>query len=371
MKRVIQLRSSGGLLGAERVILELSRFLPQHGYLATVVALWDEGDPYPELLTEAKRLGLAVEAISCRSKFDWSAIQALRKLCTTQNADVLHCHGYKEDIYGSFVSLPKIATNHLWKRSTASANIYSYLDAVALRFFNHIVAVSQPVLQDMRSVWLPESKMSIIPNGIEPTLFMAKQPAYLVAQQKVALGLSDQLVAITVSSLTIEKGHETLFKAIAQLRNRGAKKFSLLVVGDGPQRSALDAMVRQFNLADTVSFLNARTDIALLLSLADVFVLPSYREGLPIAMLEAMAAGKAVVASDVGDVGFALDQGKAGMLVAAGDSEALSVALERLFEDSLLREQLGQAAQQRVEKSFSAESMAAAYAKRYDLLGKE
>lgn len=372
MKRVIQVRSSGGLLGAERVILELSRFLPQYGYLSTVVALWDDGDPYPELLTEAKRLGLATQAVRCKSKFDWAAVQGLQKICQTQNADLLHCHGYKEDIIGSFVPLPKIATNHLWKRSTFPAKVYSYLDAVALRFFDHIVAVSQPVSQDMRRVYLPEKKISVIPNGIDPTPFLVKQSPTLIAEQKALLGISqEQLVAITVASLTVEKGHETLFKALAQLRSRGGQKFILLVVGDGPHRSALEAAVQHYDLCENVSFLKQRSDIALLLSLADVFVLPSYREGLPIALLEAMAAGKAIIASDVGDIGFALSHGEVGMLVASGDSEALSAGLERLFRDSILREQLSQAAQQRVKTCFSAEAMAATYASQYNLLCKE
>lgn len=371
MKRVIQLRSSGGLLGAERVILELSRNLPKYGYQSTIVALWDEGDPYPELLTEAKRLGIACESIACKGKFDWSAVKALRELCNAQNAELLHCHGYKEDIFGSLVSLPKIATNHLWKRSTFLAKVYSYLDAVALRFFDHIVAVSNPVYHDMCRVMLPKKRMSVIANGIDSAEFRAEQSEVVVAQKKAELGVEDRIVLITVSSLTVEKGHETLFRALSQLRLRMEKPFVLLVVGDGPLRVELEAAVRRYDLVDVVFFLSTRKDIAQLFSLADVFVLPSYREGLPIALLEAMASAKAIVASDVGDVGFALAQGEAGMIVAPGDSEALAVALERMFLDAKLRKQLSLAAQQRVETEFSSDAMAAAYAKCYDSLRKE
>jgi glycosyltransferase involved in cell wall biosynthesis len=141
-----------------------------------------------------------------------------------------------------------------------------------------------------------------------------------------------------VANLNAYKGHATLLGAVGQLRPNG---WSLLLVGDGPERSNLEQMIAAANLRERVSILGRRLDVHEVLDTADLVVLPSYSEGMPNAVLEAMAHGLPVVASDVGGVRSLLGSG-AGIVVAPRDQKALTEALQRLIDDPSLRARMGE-----------------------------
>jgi len=162
-------------------------------------------------------------------------------------------------------------------------------------------------------------------------------------------------VATSVARLVPQKGLDVLLEAWAQgMAGRGA---SLWLAGDGPARGALEAQAARIGLGEGVRLLGRRDDVPDVLAATDVFVLASRQETTPIALLEAMAAGCACVATDVGDCRAMLADGAAGRIVAPGDVPALAAVLREVTADGALRDRLGRAARERA-RLFSDVSMA-------------
>ena len=164
----------------------------------------------------------------------------------------------------------------------------------------------------------------------------------------------------TVARLVRGKRVDVLLRAVADL------DASVVVIGDGAELEALRATAEQLGLGDRASFLGWRDDARALVAAFDVFALPTEAEGLPVTVLEAMRAGIAVVATDVGSVRDAIDDGETGMLVPAGDTGALRAALERLLADPDARRRLGERARAAASSRFSASAAARWYEQLYD-----
>ena len=165
-------------------------------------------------------------------------------------------------------------------------------------------------------------------------------------------GGTDPVTLLSVGRMRAPKDLFTLVRAMADLEPGSAR---LRIAGDGPDRAAVAAEVERLGLGGTVELLGTRDDVPALLADADVFVLASDSEGLPMSVLEAMAAGLPVVASAVGGVPELVLDGETGILVGPRDTAALAGALARLVADSALRDRLGAAGRLRVEREFSLE----------------
>ena len=367
-KRILHFRGSSSLLGAERVVLELAQWSPTFGYEPLIVAPNERDAPTPEFISAARSAGIDAMTLPCDGRLDWHLLRQLRQLVRRQGIDIIHCHGYKEDVHAALAGLgiPLIATNHLWKRTTRALRLYCWLDGLILRRFDEIIAVSDPILDDMRQCSVPEAKLSKIANGIDMRRFETPlQPAERAAV-RAGLGLeADAVVVGMLSSLTPEKGHAFALDAMTILAAE-FPQVQLCIVGDGGLGESLRARVRSVGLESRIIFAGRRSDIPQVLGSFDVFVLPSLNEGLPMALLEAMAAGLPAVASEVGDVGQAIEDGVSGRLVPPGSSPDLLNALRPLVASAELRRRLGDGARRRVAKHFSSRAMTEAYCRIYD-----
>jgi glycosyltransferase involved in cell wall biosynthesis len=200
-------------------------------------------------------------------------------------------------------------------------------------------------------------KTRVIPYGIE-------EPAPLAegAEEEIRRRTDTPPGMLTVGivgRLHPRKGHRDLFEAITILREGGfSEAMRLWVIGEGEDRSALEAVVADRELADIVHFVGPRTDAASLMSLLDLLVVPSLVETTPFVILEAMAAGKPVVASGIYGIPEMIEEGASGTLVEPSDPGALARALLPLLCDPDLRERFGKRARERYEQYFSAEQMA-------------
>ena len=368
-KRVLHLRSSGGLLGAEQVILGLCQHSREFGYEPLLALTHDRSDPVPQLHVAAKARGIESTLIECRHRFDPSAFKQLRRLVATSRIDVLHTHGYREDFYAvmSRSGATLAATNHLWKRTTPALRFYARADALLLSRFDRVVAVSAEIQNDMKALGFTAPKLAYIPNGIDLDRFETIDRSEERRRTgRHALGLADEeFVLATTGSLTEEKGHAFMLEALSKAPLRGTETV-WLVAGDGPEAEELEQLASSWGVADRVRFLGRREDIPELLGIADAFVLPSLIEGLPMALLEAMASGLACVASAVGDVGRAIEDGISGLLVERSSSSALGQAVDRVLRDRELRERLARNAAKRVREEFSSRRMTQAYCAEYD-----
>lgn len=224
------------------------------------------------------------------------------------------------------------------------------------------VAVSEAVRDELiAGEGVEPRRVVVIRNGVDTERFAALDRA----AARAALGVAaDAFVVGGVGRLSPEKGFHHLLDA-ASLAARDGVRLQLLLAGDGAQRAALQQQAADLGLAATVRFLGTCTDPAPVYAAADVFALPSQEEGLPNALLEAMAAGRAVVATAVGGVPSLIEDQRNGLLVAPRAPAALAAAIGRLAADAALREKLGQAARRFVVQHCSLAAMVAAHARLY------
>jgi len=231
---------------------------------------------------------------------------------------------------------------------------YLFLERLANRMTDLIVANSEAVKRDvLRQEKLEPSRVRVIYNGVDSSLYeFPPDPAL-----RASLGIPEQTRIVgVVANLIHYKGHRFFLQACSDVK-RKIPEARFLLIGDGPLRGALQSLARDLGLEEEVLFLGIRQDIPQLLSLMDVAVLPSLEEGFPNAVLEAMAAGKPVVATEVGGVPELVVPGKTGLLVSPGDPQGLASAITALLQDAARAQELGRAGRDRVRAEFGLDRM--------------
>jgi glycosyltransferase involved in cell wall biosynthesis len=213
----------------------------------------------------------------------------------------------------------------------------------------HIVTTGEALRGQLtKSLRIPNNQVTSVPTGIDLDRFIPGD-AHAARER---LGLSQQPVLGCVATLRNWKGHDYLFEAIALDRQRW-RGWTVLVVGDGPHRPKLEAHLAALGLGDLVRFVGQQDDVVPWLQAMDLVTLPSYgEEGVPQAIMQAMACGKPVVSTPVGAIAEAVDQEVTGLLVAPRSAEALSIGLARLRDDEALRVRLGAHALARARRDF-------------------
>lgn len=260
--------------------------------------------------------------------------------------DLVHANSSKAGVLGrlaaALMRVPvRVFTVHGWAFKAyagVTARLYRWAD----RLMDPLTSATICVSETERAAGLAArtcraSSTVVIPNAVD------------VDAAPRARHDGDPPRIVTVGRLAAPKDALTLVRALAAL---GPMPFSALLVGDGPDRPEVEAEVRSLALEDRVELAGSRADVPALLAAADVFVLSSRSEGAPFSILEAMAAGLPVVASDVGGVGELVADGETGLLVASADSARLAEALRSLLADPGLRKRLGAAGQARARERF-------------------
>jgi glycosyltransferase involved in cell wall biosynthesis len=225
-----------------------------------------------------------------------------------------------------------------------------------------VIACSEQVAYELRQRdRIADKNIKTIANGIDLKRFHDVTPldvrkAFHVPQGVLCLAL--------VGRLHEAKGHMDLLPVIARLKAEGLD-FHLLLVGEGELEEDIKQSIETLHLTPYVTMTGFRKDIPEILAAVNILVMPSRWEGLPMALLEGMAMGKAVIASPVGGIPDVIEDGADGLLVAAGDQEAWCMAIRRLIADRELRQQLGEKAQLTVQRHYSAEAVARAYESLY------
>jgi glycosyltransferase involved in cell wall biosynthesis len=236
-------------------------------------------------------------------------------------------------------------------------------ERILSRLLTRYVCVSEQTKQDVaRFERIHSELLHVIPNGVpEPPAANARQLAAL--RQELDIPPHAAIVG-TAGRLVWEKDYVTLLRAFRDVRAaRG--DCHLVLVGDGPERIALEEVAREMSVAPYVHFAGRRTDIGVWHQLFDIFVMSSVSEGLPLALLEAMAVGKPIVATRVGGIPLALNEGEAGLLVHSGAPGALAESILGLLNDRERASALGKMAYARYGESYNITAMAAAYSRLY------
>jgi glycosyltransferase involved in cell wall biosynthesis len=366
MIRVLHLVTDLERGGAERIVLELVRRRDRSAFACGVADLRGGSSLRPEIEAEGARV-LRLAPASPRG---------LRRALAAERIDVLHSHLIRADFLagaaagkrsdrsrGRDALPPWITTKHNTHYFRGLRAPYRILDAAYLRRASRIVAVSGAVRSHfVETERLAPGRIEVIPNGITGLGDRddAEQAALRARVRRHLRIEEDEPLLVHVGSLTRQKGHATLLDALRIVGGRG-KRVQLLLAGDGPLRPWIQGRVRRRKLGDRVRLLGVRDDVPLLLRGADLLVLPSRWEGFGLALLEAMDAGLAVVASRVGGIPEVVVDGETGLLVPPGDAEALAAAIVRLLEDPESRCRMGASGRRRVRERFDAGTMARRY----------
>lgn len=362
-KHLLHLISSSGFFGAERMIIELSMFLQRLGWHVHLGVFEHVAAPPVLLASEAERAGLRVERLPCGGRLDLKLPWRIRRYILRHRIDVAHSHGYKADIYLKLAAydhlVPLVSTCHNWLTHDLKLMLFEMLDKLVLLRFDHVVAVSPEIEAQLSATGIPRQRLSHIENGLD---LEAMAPGTR-AEVRRELGIEqDERLLISVGRMDRWKAQHVLLEAMARL-NRG--RCRLLIVGDGELRQDLEAQKRRLGLGDRVLMLSYRRDIPRLLHASDIFVLCSIREGLPMVILEAMAAGLPVISTAVGGIPEVLLAGQAGVLIPPDDPEALAGAMTLLLDDPDRRQVLARLAHEHFLRRYSRRVMGEHYHKVY------
>jgi len=362
--KILQLISSEGKYGAETMLLCLVKSLALLGHENVIGVFRNSHCPHTEVAEAARLEGLKVEIIPCDGKIDRRAVDVIRHCLQIHSIDLVHTHGYKANFYGYLAArgkgVPAVATYHLdWPDRGLALRLYHLFDRLVVRRFGKIAAVSEAVARSLRRSGVPSAKIVTIDNGIDLSPFAQARP---ILQEEIS-ERPDALIGL-VGRLTPQKGCEYFLRA-AQRVLIDFPRTLFVLVGEGPDRRKLEELVRDLNIAERVIFAGHREDMPGVYASLDILVLPSINEGLPMTLIEAMAAARPVIATPVGAIPKLIIPEQTGLLVNPRDPVGLAAALGRLISNPDLRHRLGRDGQAWVMRRFSAEAMAQQYAEIY------
>ena len=366
--KILQLISSGGYYGAENMLLNLCASQDEAGCSNSLLLFYNVHVPNVEFYERARRRGISVRMVHCRGRADLRAVREIREYMAEDAVDLVHTHGYKADLYGYFAARkaekPIVATCHNWLGGTRALDIYNRLDRMVLKKFNAIAAVSEGVRDRLLSSGVTNEKTRVIANGIDVAGFEhVERSAELRGQAAKVIGV--------VARLDLQKGFACLLAAVRELSGT-FKDFKVVIVGEGPDRQAIEQAIANQGLQNTVVLLGQRADMPGIYAAMDAFVLPSLNEGLPMTVLEAMAASRPVIATRVGAIPRVIEDGKTGLLVNPGDAAGLRDAIAKVLSDDALRGSVAAAGHEWVMRHYTAGAMARQYRAMYDeVLGRK
>ena len=351
---------SDGPGGAERMLLQLAVELRGRGRDVVPVG---PARGCGWLADQFRQLRFDAETFTLRGPIDPLCALGLVRMFRRRRVGVVHSHEFSMAVYGAaaarFARLPHVITMHGGMGFADRGRRRTALRWAA-RGSRAFVAVSRPGAEALEtSLSLPSGRCLVVENGIAPE-------APSAADLRRELGLpGNALVLLAIGNLYAVKGHDVLLKALGGIGPALAgRPWRLLIAGRGEEESALRATAARAGIAPWVSLLGLRADVADLLAAADLFVMPSRSEGLPLALLEAMFAGKAIVASRVGGIPNAVG-GDGAVLVPPDDPGALAEGLERVAADEGLRAALGRSAAEAARSRYTVAAMADTYERLY------
>lgn len=366
---VVQVIETSGPGGAESVVLNIAKNLNRERYDSSVV-LHRPGWFYGQLLQN----NIKAEVIHSKRSWDISFIIRFINYCRKLKADIIHSHLSGANLYscvaGWILRIPVIATYHNELYMPQSREKYVPFKVFVVR---NLAAATVVVARYMQKDYIEKGKFSphklmTIYNGIS---FGGEEADRSISELKKELGLQlDDILVGNVANIRPPKGHKYLVEA-AGMVCRDMRNVKFLLIGEpgkGELRNNIEKHIADLNLKDNVIFLGFREDIPKLLQMIDIFVLASTSEGLPLSIVEAMAAAKPVVATNVGGLSEIVIQDKTGCLVEPANSAALAEKLSLLIKSEILRKQMGEEGKKIAKKTFSTETMIDAYQNLYENL---
>ncbi len=320
----------------------------------------DESGSPNEFVTAVRELGLAVDVIPERRRFDLSVLPALRKVIEERSPSIVVTHSVKSHflLWRSRISrhCPWVAFHHGYTSTDRKMRVYNRLDRWSLPSADRLITVCRAFARELsRSTGVALGNIAVLHNSIR------QQPPASETEVKdlrSRFGIAnDESLILAVGRLSKEKAHIDLLAAFSRLHESNPEvKSRLFIVGDGPERGRLEAAADSLGVKDRVVFTGQLSYVWPFYFAADVFALPSHSEGSPNVLLEAMAAGIPIVATEVGGVPEMVEHNQSALLVPASDRPALAAAIARVLTDGELARRLTTNASALVGTRYSPEN---------------
>ena len=315
---------------------------------------------------ELRNTGFPVEVLGRRAGFDLACARRLARFCRRHRVSVVHAHQYAPFFYAALARLvgwqrlPIVFTEHGRDFPDFRRPKRVLANRALLRRSDRVIGVGQCVRQALVDhEGLRPDRVEVIYNGIDVDAYEGSPAARRELRSRLQLA-DDQIAIVQVARLNPLKDHGTSIRAMAEL-SKSHPHARLLVVGDGEERASIESLMTELGLTEQVQLLGTRRDVADLLAAADVFLLSSVSEGIPLTLIEAMACGLPCVSTNVGGTGEVIEDGRTGLLARPADPAHLAASLKVLLDDADLRRTMGAAGRARSRQHFSDVQMHAAY----------
>ncbi len=355
--RVLQCIRQGQIGGGESHLLSLVENINRHLYEPVVLSFTDG-----PMITRLKEMNINTHIIHTEKPFDIRVWKKVITLIKSQKINLIHCHGTRamSNVFkaGKLLNIPVIYTIHGWSFHNDQHPIIKRIRILGEKYLTSRSAVNIAVSQsNMLSgkYFLPHFVATVINNGIDQQKFdPAKKFKNIRAELKIE---EDALLIIFIARFTAHKQPLSLIKSFAEAVNK-KPALQLLMVGEGDEKKEALEIVKKLHIENSVHFLPFRQDVPDLLAAADIFVLPSLWEGLPIGLLEAMSMGKCVIATNVDGTSEIIKNGKNGVLIETDNLlKNLADAILYAAENKELRQELAANAVKTVTENFNAVTM--------------
>ncbi len=331
--------------GGETQVFGLLAYLAGQGHRNDLLT-----HPQGKLWEQSQKLNVRCFPLVVRNDWDVREIPKIRRLIRAERYDVVHFHTKRAHARCLWLPHGQDRPRYVVTRRMDYPQAKNwYTRYLYNRGVDAVIAISRPIADVLVSAGVKPEKIRVIYSGIDHARF--------ADTEREGPRDSDAPVIGAVAHLEARKGHRYLLEAARLLKERGCR-FRLALAGDGPLRPTLEALARSLALGEDVTFFGFVSDVPKFLAAIDIFVLPSLYEGLGVAALEAMAAGKVVVASRVGGLADLVEDSETGFLVPPGNTAALAAVLAKLLEEKGLRTAFGQKGAARVREQFTVEQMA-------------
>ena len=342
--KVLHIDPEKGWGGGECQVLGLISYLSRRGHQNHLL-----GHPEGPLFREAGESGVKTFPLTVRNDIDFRPIFSLKRLIQKEGYDIVHFHTKRAHALSLWLGRNHPGVRYVvTRRMDYPVRRNWYNDYLYNRQVDGVVAISRRIADLLVEGGVRSEKIRLIHSGIDPAPFR---------KMDISIANAAPRMVGTVAVLEERKGHRFLLEAAALIKQQG-HRLKYRFAGEGSERQRLQHFVLEMGLQEDVEFSGFVSDIPAFLSTVDIFVLPSLYEGLGVAVLEAMAAGRAVVATKVGGLPEIVDDTITGLLVPQRDSRALARAIETLISQKGLVPQMGARGRERVLQHFTIEQMA-------------
>jgi glycosyltransferase involved in cell wall biosynthesis len=350
--KILHLRASNFYGGPERQ-LHIHAALAQKAGYEIIIASFSEDGKSPEFLQVIAGDGIKTHLFGVRNAYDMRAIALIKQYVIDFGIDIICTHDYRSHliVYRAIKDTKAkwIAFSRGWTKDTLRVRVYSLLDKIFIRFADHIVAVSQAQKNKLTRLFVPSDMISVVHNAIE----LERLSSIEKVDIRKRFGFSeDNIIAISGGRFSFEKGQAVLVRA-AELAIKKNNNLRFVLFGNGPDLDKIKALIKHKKLEEKVFCPGFEKNLLGCLKSVDMLINPSFSEGLPNIVLEAMALKVPVVATSVGGVPELIVDGESGLLVPAGNWKSMAEAIVKVSQNADLQRRIAEKGYDTISKSFT------------------